>query len=104
MYVVANRVPVAQGWEEKFETRFHQRAGQVEQQPGFVRMQILKPMSDNTPYVVLTFWQDEPAFLSWVESDDFKEAHKNPLPKEAFDGAGGLEKYAVIISTDKSEN
>ena len=30
MYIVANRVPVAAGWEEQFEERFRNRAGQVE--------------------------------------------------------------------------
>jgi heme-degrading monooxygenase HmoA len=35
MFVVANRVPVALAWGEQFEERFHNRAGQVEKQPGF---------------------------------------------------------------------
>jgi heme-degrading monooxygenase HmoA len=86
MFIVANRVPVAKGWEESFEERFRQRAGQIDKQPGFVSMQILKPQSDDTPYAVLTTWQDKAAFDTWVGSDDFKLAHSNPMPKEAFDG------------------
>ena len=35
MFIVANRVPVASGWEETFEERFRQRAGQIDKQPGF---------------------------------------------------------------------
>lgn len=54
MFVVANRVPVAAGWEETFEQRFKQRAGQIDKQSGFVRMQILKPTRNDSPYVVLT--------------------------------------------------
>ena len=54
MFIVANRVPVASGYEEMFEERFRQRAGQIDKQPGFMRMQILKPQTDDTPYVVLT--------------------------------------------------
>jgi heme-degrading monooxygenase HmoA len=102
MYIVANRVPVAPGWEEKFEERFRQRAGQVEKQPGFVRMQILRPVSDDSPYVVLTTWETEAAFQAWVGSDDFKQAHQNPLPKEAFNGEGRLEQHEVIIAAEKS--
>jgi quinol monooxygenase YgiN len=59
MFIVANRVPVASGWEETFEERFRQRAGQIDKQPGFMRMQILKPQTDDTPYVVLPTWQDK---------------------------------------------
>ncbi len=98
MYVVANRVPVASGWEERFEARFRGRAGQVDKQPGFVRMDILRPADEDSPYVVLTTWEDEAAFNRWVGSEDFKLAHRNPLPKEAFAGEGRLERHEVVIS------
>ncbi len=98
MYVVANRVPVASGWEAQFEERFRQRAGQVDKQPGFVRMDILRPVDEDSPYVVLTTWEDEAAFENWVGSEDFKLAHRNPLPKEAFDGEGRLERHEVVVS------
>ena len=98
MYVVANRVPVAQGWEEDFEARFRRRAGQIDKQPGFVRMEVLRPADDKSPYVVLTHWEDEQAFRNWVGSDDFKLAHSNPMPSEAFDGEGRIEQHEVIIS------
>lgn len=98
MYVVANRVPVASGWEERFEARFRDRAGQVDKQAGFVRMDILRPADEDSPYVVLTTWEDEAAFNDWVGSEDFKLAHQNPLPKEAFSGEGRLERHEVVIS------
>ncbi len=98
MYVVANRVPVASGWEERFEARFRHRAGQVDKQAGFVRMDILRPADEDSPYVVLTTWEDEAAFNDWVGSEDFKLAHQNPLPKEAFSGEGRLERHEVVIS------
>lgn len=100
MFIVANRVPVASGWEETFEERFQKRAGQIDKQPGFVRMQILKPQSDNSPYVVLTTWQGKGAFEAWVGSDDFKLSHSNPMPKEAFDGEGQMEMHEVIIDAE----
>ena len=100
MFIVANRVPVASGWEENFEERFRKRAGQIDKQPGFVRMQILKPDSEKTPYIVLTTWKDKVSFKSWVGSDDFKLAHSNPMPPEAFDGEGKLEMHEVIIDTE----
>lgn len=101
MYVVANRVPVAAGWEVEFEERFRRRAGQVDKQPGFVRMQILKPASEGAPYVVLTTWASEAAFNDWVGSEDFKLAHQNPLPREAFAGEGALERFEVIIEAEQ---
>jgi len=102
MFIVANRVPVASGWEENFEERFRQHAGQIDKQPGFVRMQILKPDSEKTPYIMLTTWQDKTSFESWVGSVDFKLAHSNPMPKEAFDGEGKLEMHEVIIVAEST--
>jgi len=98
MFVVANRVPVASGWEQHFEERFRHRAGQIEQQPGFVRMEVLRPTSTDTPYVVNTIWESESAFRAWVGSEDFRQAHANPMPKEAFDGESRLEQYEVVVA------
>ena len=82
-----------------FEQRFRERAGQIDKQPGFVRMQVLRPDSPDTPYLVQTTWQDRQAFEAWVGSEDFKLAHRNPMPKEAFDGEGRIERFAVLIDT-----
>jgi heme-degrading monooxygenase HmoA len=98
-YVVANRVFVKQPYAEEFEQRFRSRAGQINQQPGFVSMEVLKPRSENTPYVVLTHWENEQAFQNWVGSEDFRHAHRNPMDKNAFLEGGGLEQYEVIVSS-----
>ncbi len=100
MYVVANRVPVAAEWRTQFEERFRARASQVDQHPGFVRMEILRPEACDGVYVVLTHWQDKAAFEGWIGSPDFRAAHSNPLPKEAFTGAGQIERHEVIISSE----
>ncbi len=100
-YVVANRVPVKKEFREQFEERFRHRAGEVEKQPGFVRMEILRPVADEGVYVVLTHWQNREAFQNWMKSEDFREAHRNPLPKEAFGEGGGLEQHEVIISAHR---
>ena len=98
MYIVANRVPVAPEWAERFEERFRNRAGQIDKVAGFVSMQILRPSDKDSPYVVLTAWQDKTAFDGWVGSSDFRLAHQNPLPKEAYTGDGRLEQHEVVIS------
>jgi heme oxygenase (mycobilin-producing) len=97
-YVVANRVFVKPEYSEEFEQRFQKRAGEINLQTGFVSMQVLKPQSENTPYVVLTCWINQQAFDNWVGSDDFKLAHQNPMPKSAFLEGSGLERYEAIIT------
>ncbi len=102
MFCVMNRVPVAAEWREAFEERFRQRAGQVERQAGFVRLAVLRPTSEGTPYVVQTLWQDQKAFEAWIGSEDFKQAHANPLPREAYNGEGKIESFELVVSADTS--
>lgn len=100
MFCVMNRVPVAPEWREAFEERFRQRAGQVELQAGFVRMAVFRPVGEASPYVVQTLWRDQAAFEAWVGSEDFRQAHANPLPKEAYEGEGKIESFEVVVSAD----
>ena len=98
MYVVTNRVPVATDYRDQFEERFRNRAGQVDKQPGFVRMEVMRPQDDESPYLVMTVWENEDAFIAWVDSEDFKIAHQNPLPKEAYAGSGQMEQHEIVIT------
>lgn len=100
MHVVTNRVYVHPDWKEEFENRFQTRAGQIDKQPGFKKMNILRPISEDAPYIVYTEWENEQAFKSWVGSEDFKIAHQNPMPEEAFSRKGGLEQHTIIISAN----
>lgn len=110
MIVVSNRIPVARGHEEAFEKRFEDRAGLVENHPGFIRLEILRPksvtmhggqMGGSDYYVVLTYWESEQAFVAWTESEDFRRAHMNRPPKEMFAGPNVFEMHEVIQTADR---
>lgn len=105
MIVVSNRIMVASGFESDFEKRFEGRARLVEKHPGFLRLEILKPVNvslhgseqgGSEYYVVLTYWENKESFVSWTESEDFKEAHRNRAPKEMFSGPNVFEMHEVI--------
>jgi heme-degrading monooxygenase HmoA len=96
MIVVANRIPVAPGYEQAFEDRFRGRARLVENAPGFVRQEVLRPRTDGAPYVVMTHWQDEISFRAWTESAAFHAAHAHHPPQEMFTGPAQLEIHEVL--------
>ncbi|OHV12919.1 antibiotic biosynthesis monooxygenase family protein [Kushneria phosphatilytica] len=100
-YIVNNRVFVTDDYRNSFEERFRQRAGEIEHQPGFIAMRILRPQGNQAPYVVETEWESQQAFRDWVGSEDFQRAHANPMPKEAFLEGGGLEQFEVIIEAHR---
>ncbi len=99
MIVVSNRLQVAKGQEKKFEARFEGRARLVENMPGFVRLEILRPIKSDY-YIVLTYWRDEASFRAWTDSAEFKEAHRNRPPAEMFSGPNVFEMHEVIRRAD----
>lgn len=59
MITVANRIYVKPEYAEAFETAFRERAGLVDGMPGFVSNQVLRPVNEGDPYVVLTMYTDK---------------------------------------------
>jgi heme-degrading monooxygenase HmoA len=96
MVVVANRIYVSPGHEAEFEERFRGRARLVDQAPGFVRHEVLRPLKEGSPYVVMTHWADEASFRAWTEGPAFREAHANRAPTEMFARANEFEMHEVL--------
>lgn len=111
MIVVANRIPVTEGWEDRFLDRFRNRAGLIDDAPGFLRNMVLRPkrhphQDPDAPeyHVVLTFWKDEEAFWAWTKSDSFRQAHADLPPEEMFAGTSILEMHEVMMDTNGSRD
>jgi len=74
-FVVMNNIPVTDEGRPIFEDRFKNRAGSVEDSPGFQALSILRPTQGNT-YVVLTQWASVENFEDWKNSQSFQKAHQ----------------------------
>lgn len=74
-YVAINVLSVPEGAGAMIEQRFAGRAGMVEDSPGFVRFELLRPVAGTTDYLVVTHWEDEAAFTAWRESQAFSKGH-----------------------------
>lgn len=117
MIVVTNRIPVAKGHEAEFEDRFRNRAHLIDQAPGFIKNQVLRPVlrrfnheigeweeaGEQGYHLVQTYWESEQAFWDWTRSEAFRIAHKNRAPAETFAGPNVLEIHDVILSTERRE-
>ncbi|UVI29845.1 antibiotic biosynthesis monooxygenase [Paenibacillus spongiae] len=84
MIIVMNTIKVKKGHGEEVAMRF-QRSKGVDQQPGFVRMEVLftEGLEEYDELKVSTTWENKAAFEGWVNSDNFKQAHASRS------GAGG---------------
>jgi heme-degrading monooxygenase HmoA len=105
MITVANRIYVASEYADAFEQRFRERAGLVDQMPGFISNQVLRPVNEGDPYVVFTIWNSRQDFLNWVRSDAFSKGHaqSGTLPKEAFVKSNVLEMHEVVQDSSRPD-
>ena len=116
MFVVTNRIPVAEGHEADFEDGFKKRAHLIDKSPGFVKNLVLRPVQrrfdhktgayvekeEQGYYLVQTYWETEEAFWEWTNSESFRAAHSNRPPAEMFAGPNVLEIHEVIQTTEKA--
>lgn len=103
MITVMNRIAVHPEYADQFEARFMDRARLVDEMPGFVSNQVLRPVNPGDPYVVLTLWESRAAFEAWTSSDAFVQGHarSGSLPKEAFSGPNKLEIHEVLQDSSR---
>jgi heme-degrading monooxygenase HmoA len=76
LFIVMNVVEAKEGRVEDFERAFRERERLVSQAEGFVGFELLRRDRDRE-YIVLTKWEDEATFKSWVGSDLFKRSHRH---------------------------
>lgn len=113
MILVTNRLQVAAGFGAELEQRFVDRAGQIEKEPGFVRMVVLRPVTrrrnrqsgdwEETDaqqvFQIQTWWEGEQDFWNWTKSESFRAAHAVKTNPEMYSGPAAMEIHEVAIDS-----
>ena len=99
--VKINVLTVPEEMRETLEQRFGARAGEVETTPGFISFDLLRPTDDSDRYFVVTKWESEEAFQSWMESREFQQGHSqsNQGQRPAASGSELLSFEVVLGAT-----
>ncbi|MDT7700898.1 MAG: hypothetical protein QOJ30_3223 [Pseudonocardiales bacterium] len=63
--VKINAIEVPEGAGPELEKRFANRKHAVDGQPGFLGFQLLRPVSGDARYFVVTTWESDEAFEAW---------------------------------------
>ena len=92
--VKINAIDVPPGAGEELEKRFAARAGAVENSPGFLGFELLRPLAGENRYFVYTKWESEEAFQAWANGPA-KEAHAGERSRPVASGSTLLE-FEVI--------
>jgi heme-degrading monooxygenase HmoA len=101
--VKINAIAVGEGKGEELEKRFAQRAGEVDNQPGFEGFELLRPVEGEDRYFVYTRWDSEESFQAWVNSEAFQHGHRQ-ADKKKNDGTvahgSAILGFEVVIKTE----
>jgi heme-degrading monooxygenase HmoA len=86
--VKINAIHVPEGSGTELESRFAARKHSVDGAPGFEGFQLLRPVSGDTRYFVVTTWADEQSFQDW-SANGAAAAHAGPPAGHGAQGAQG---------------
>jgi heme-degrading monooxygenase HmoA len=93
--VKINAIEVPADAGPELEKRFANRAHAVDNQPGFLGFQLLRPVKGEDRYFVVTQWESEDAFQAWATGPAV-EAHAGQRANPVATGASLLE-FEVVL-------
>ncbi len=94
--VKINAIEVPEGSGPELERRFAARPGMVEDAPGFLGFELLRPVAGENRYFVYTRWESEEAYQAWAQGRG-KKAHAGEHDRPVATGATLLE-FEVVHS------
>lgn len=101
--VKINAIEVPEGQGPELEKRFAARHGSVDDQPGFLGFELLRPVAGDNRYFVYTKWESQEAFDAWVNGPA-KEAHSGEHQNPVASGSSLLEFEIVQESYPDKEH
>ncbi|MFI5613537.1 antibiotic biosynthesis monooxygenase family protein [Amycolatopsis sp. NPDC051903] len=99
--VKINAIEVPEGAGPELEKRFAARLHAVDNQPGFLGFELLRPVSGDKRYFVYTKWESEEHYQAWA-SGPAREAHSGERAKPVSSGASLLE-FEVVQASKPGE-
>lgn len=98
--VKINAIEVPEGAGPELEKRFASRLHAVDNQPGFLSFELLRPVAGETRYFVVTHWDTEESFQAWRNGPAI-EAHSGERARPVSTGSSVLE-FEVVFSSSAS--
>jgi heme-degrading monooxygenase HmoA len=93
-WVLVNRISVdSPGEADRLVEAFRHRAGKVDQQPGFLGIEVWRE-EDGKEVMVTTRWREKEDFRAWMDGPAFRQAHARV---EGGPGRAAGSAYEVVI-------
>lgn len=102
MFIFVSHLTVPAADCESLERHFRERAHLVDQFPGFLYLQLLRPQAGDATHTFLTAWEDREAFRAYMGSAEHAASHSRE-PKDIM-GRSTVrhEAYEVIMDSRRA--
>ncbi|MEV6068739.1 mycobilin-forming heme oxygenase MhuD [Nocardia sp. NPDC052001] len=94
--VKINAIEVPEGAGPELEKRFAHRAHAVEGSPGFLGFQLLRPVSGDNRYFVVTHWDSNESFEAWRDGPA-RAAHAGGENRQPVSTGASLLEFEVVL-------
>jgi heme-degrading monooxygenase HmoA len=96
MFIVTNTMHVPAEDIPHIAQAFRGSDERMQQVPGCLDFKLmLEEKSEGEPvFVAMTTWEDEQSFQTWMQSDEFQQAHTNAAGSSII---GEMHSYAVVV-------
>ncbi|MGA2244945.1 MAG: antibiotic biosynthesis monooxygenase [Verrucomicrobiota bacterium] len=98
-FVVLSKFVIANDKTAEVKEAFRRRPHLVDDQPGFVRMEVLSPLDKPEEIWLVTYWTDAGSFKLWHRSHLYHESHHGiPQGLKLVPGAQDVRHFEHICS------
>jgi heme-degrading monooxygenase HmoA len=97
-FVVASELAVEPVGAPALEAAFADRLGEVEGHPGFQRLEVWRDNVHEGSYLMVTWWDDEPAFKAYMRSPRHADSHARIPVEPARARGAGLRRFTLIAT------
>jgi heme oxygenase (mycobilin-producing) len=80
MFVALSCFTIANDKSDEVRAAFRQRPHLVDRAPGYLGMEVMNPIDNQSEIWLVTHWCDEQSYRTWHRSHDYHESHKD-IPK-----------------------
>jgi heme-degrading monooxygenase HmoA len=99
MFVFISHLTVPEADREELERHFRERSQLVDDFPGFLYLQLLRPQGGDASHTFLTAWEDRDAFRRYMHSQEHAFSHSRE-PGEIMGRTGVRhEAYEVLMDS-----
>lgn len=96
VFVVASDLEVAAPGAPALEAAFRSRMREVENHPGFRKLEVWRDVRREGTYQMVSWWDDEQSFRAYMRSPEHKHSHAR-IPTEPARARGvGVRRFTVI--------